>query len=176
MMFRKPQLLNRARSEEHTSELQSRLHLVCRLLLEKKKNRTRGPRSRRAPIQMSRASTRRVLTSGRAAPAPARPQRASHRDGLARPESAAARMAPHAGGTGLGGPREPAPEGSVDPAAAGALHGSRAAAQLDRHAGVLAGLLPQTAPEPALALLFFFFMQPPPPEFFPFPLQQVLRL
>src|SRR5687768_17794393 len=27
----------RLRSEEHTSELQSRLHLVCRLLLEKKK-------------------------------------------------------------------------------------------------------------------------------------------
>src|SRR2546429_5178724 len=27
----------RSRSEEHTSELQSRLHLVCRLLLEKKK-------------------------------------------------------------------------------------------------------------------------------------------
>src|SRR2546429_5128049 len=29
----------RPRSEEHTSELQSRLHLVCRLLLEKKHNR-----------------------------------------------------------------------------------------------------------------------------------------
>src|SRR2546422_6172495 len=28
---------DRKRSEEHTSELQSRLHLVCRLLLEKKK-------------------------------------------------------------------------------------------------------------------------------------------
>src|SRR2546429_1547853 len=28
-----------SRSEEHTSELQSRLHLVCRLLLEKKKER-----------------------------------------------------------------------------------------------------------------------------------------
>src|SRR2546422_7375022 len=28
------------RSEEHTSELQSRLHLVCRLLLEKKKSET----------------------------------------------------------------------------------------------------------------------------------------
>src|SRR5437870_9688734 len=28
-----------ARSEEHTSELQSRGHLVCRLLLEKKKNK-----------------------------------------------------------------------------------------------------------------------------------------
>src|SRR2546429_4592140 len=28
---------NHERSEEHTSELQSRLHLVCRLLLEKKK-------------------------------------------------------------------------------------------------------------------------------------------
>src|SRR5256884_1221426 len=31
-----------ARSEEHTSELQSRLHLVCRLLLEKKKIRPRS--------------------------------------------------------------------------------------------------------------------------------------
>src|SRR3989449_3988382 len=30
-------LTARRRSEEHTSELQSRLHLVCRLLLEKKK-------------------------------------------------------------------------------------------------------------------------------------------
>src|SRR2546429_5057286 len=30
----------RRRSEEHTSELQSRLHLVCRLLLEKKKHLT----------------------------------------------------------------------------------------------------------------------------------------
>src|SRR5207253_11358569 len=30
-----------ARSEEHTSELQSRGHLVCRLLLEKKKNLNR---------------------------------------------------------------------------------------------------------------------------------------
>src|SRR5687768_17699096 len=30
-----------ARSEEHTSELQSRLHLVCRLLLEKKKPSTK---------------------------------------------------------------------------------------------------------------------------------------
>src|SRR2546422_5913623 len=30
----------RDRSEEHTSELQSRLHLVCRLLLEKKKKIT----------------------------------------------------------------------------------------------------------------------------------------
>src|SRR2546429_5347578 len=31
-------LYSARRSEEHTSELQSRLHLVCRLLLEKKKN------------------------------------------------------------------------------------------------------------------------------------------
>src|SRR2546422_1516537 len=31
------------RSEEHTSELQSRLHLVCRLLLEKKKQRHFDP-------------------------------------------------------------------------------------------------------------------------------------
>src|SRR3989449_11596736 len=33
------------RSEEHTSEFQSRLHLVCRLLLEKKKKRTTQRRS-----------------------------------------------------------------------------------------------------------------------------------
>src|SRR5205809_7137389 len=38
---------SRNRSEEHTSELQSRLHLVCRLLLEKKKN----------PPQLKRSST-----------------------------------------------------------------------------------------------------------------------
>src|SRR2546422_3295149 len=36
------QLERRARSEEHTSELQSRLHLVCRLLLEKKKKKQRS--------------------------------------------------------------------------------------------------------------------------------------
>src|SRR5437660_8227035 len=36
-------ILRRAsdRSEEHTSELQSRGHLVCRLLLEKKKNKNK---------------------------------------------------------------------------------------------------------------------------------------
>src|SRR5687768_18171762 len=32
-------LIHISRSEEHTSELQSRLHLVCRLLLEKKKKK-----------------------------------------------------------------------------------------------------------------------------------------
>src|SRR2546422_8476871 len=35
--------LGQNRSEEHTSELQSRLHLVCRLLLEKKKNKNCTP-------------------------------------------------------------------------------------------------------------------------------------
>src|SRR5438309_4609416 len=34
----RPERLAAARSEEHTSELQSQFHLVCRLLLEKKKN------------------------------------------------------------------------------------------------------------------------------------------
>src|SRR3712207_6978491 len=40
-MFIRPELADLARferSEEHTSELQSRQYLVCRLLLEKKKN------------------------------------------------------------------------------------------------------------------------------------------
>src|SRR5690554_6962591 len=35
---RQPRMAGQTRSEEHTSELQSRPHLVCRLLLEKKKN------------------------------------------------------------------------------------------------------------------------------------------
>src|SRR5437764_8579832 len=34
-----PRLADRQRSEEHTSELQSPMYLVCRLLLEKKKNK-----------------------------------------------------------------------------------------------------------------------------------------
>src|SRR2546429_1063960 len=38
------------RSEEHTSELQSRLHLVCRLLLEKKNSMRNLCRGRMAPI------------------------------------------------------------------------------------------------------------------------------
>src|SRR2546422_2368922 len=35
------------RSEEHTSELQSRLHLVCRLLLEKKKKKKETGKSKK---------------------------------------------------------------------------------------------------------------------------------
>src|SRR5947208_11335439 len=38
-------LLRRRRSEEHTSELQSPDHLVCRLLLEKKKKKNRDQRT-----------------------------------------------------------------------------------------------------------------------------------
>src|SRR3989449_1245337 len=37
LQFTLDRSIDAARSEEHTSELQSRLHLVCRLLLEKKK-------------------------------------------------------------------------------------------------------------------------------------------
>src|SRR2546428_2100873 len=46
-------LRRRRRSEEHTSELQSRSDLVCRLLLEKKKEnkKTRTPNSEDSPPQ-----------------------------------------------------------------------------------------------------------------------------
>src|SRR2546422_5667718 len=44
------------RSEEHTSELQSRLHLVCRLLLEKKKKISKR-------LQIQSREQRRVLSS-----------------------------------------------------------------------------------------------------------------
>src|SRR2546429_2288360 len=40
LLPRKRLFAKEERSEEHTSELQSRLHLVCRLLLEKKNNST----------------------------------------------------------------------------------------------------------------------------------------
>src|SRR2546422_7640914 len=42
--LREKQKVKRIRSEEHTSELQSRLHLVCRLLLEKKKKKQKRTR------------------------------------------------------------------------------------------------------------------------------------
>src|SRR2546422_6569567 len=44
------------RSEEHTSELQSRLHLVCRLLLEKKKKKHGHP-VLRLQIRLKTATT-----------------------------------------------------------------------------------------------------------------------
>src|SRR5205809_5758866 len=48
---------SQTRSEEHTSELQSRLHLVCRLLLEKKKkkrkNRTKKKKKKKGKTDYS---------------------------------------------------------------------------------------------------------------------------
>src|SRR5438067_10572684 len=41
------------RSEEHTSELQSRFDLVCRLLLEKKKKKTKNTKSHRLSIDIT---------------------------------------------------------------------------------------------------------------------------
>src|SRR2546425_7824442 len=47
----------RARSEEHTSELQSLAYLVCRLLLEKKKNKS-SPRPRGPYCSINATTTR----------------------------------------------------------------------------------------------------------------------
>src|SRR2546427_8532654 len=53
-----------ARSEEHTSELQSQSNLVCRLLLEKKKKTYRYPSSSRSSAARSATAsvTRRALS------------------------------------------------------------------------------------------------------------------
>src|SRR5258706_6367755 len=51
------------RSEEHTSELQSLTNLVCRLLLEKKKNRVSGLSIDMSSYTMSRALSRRRIVS-----------------------------------------------------------------------------------------------------------------
>src|SRR5256885_13161555 len=48
--------LNKIRSEEHTSELQSPCNLVCRLLLEKKRRRTCAPPSRSLRAQSTTIS------------------------------------------------------------------------------------------------------------------------
>src|SRR6266436_4440749 len=48
-----------SRSEEHTSELHSRLHLVCRLLLEKKKGESLGIETRDAAFDPLTASEER---------------------------------------------------------------------------------------------------------------------
>src|SRR5690625_6924465 len=58
----------RVRSEEHTSELQSRGHLVCRLLLEKKKNNimkklNRLHYSRKKRIVLAIAKTMRSIST-----------------------------------------------------------------------------------------------------------------
>src|SRR2546422_6542135 len=44
------------RSEEHTSELQSRLHLVCRLLLEKKKKKRGAPQHSQIRLPMHKVT------------------------------------------------------------------------------------------------------------------------
>src|SRR2546422_6951822 len=53
--IRRPRSHRSTRSEEHTSELQSRLHLVCRLLLEKKK-KDKGARAHEAHEHIPRVT------------------------------------------------------------------------------------------------------------------------
>src|SRR5256884_6356225 len=75
------------RSEEHTSELQSRLHLVCRLLLEKKENTDATPTRLQlyniAPrVARQRSASvprlRHPLRARRSSPDPHMPSTASH--------------------------------------------------------------------------------------------------
>src|SRR5689334_23845091 len=60
-------LETKARSEEHTSELQSQFHLVCRLLLEKKTSEPSTCRTSAAPLDrvvlLKRSSTPTAATS-----------------------------------------------------------------------------------------------------------------
>src|SRR2546429_6477007 len=53
------------RSEEHTSELQSRLHLVCRLLLEKKKKKKHTAITHNRMYVMTKAYYDTITTSTR---------------------------------------------------------------------------------------------------------------
>src|SRR2546429_4422585 len=58
------------RSEEHTSELQSRLHLVCRLLLEKKKQQTAVSPSRPTTPSPCQKRAHSITKRRRLTPAP----------------------------------------------------------------------------------------------------------
>src|SRR5690349_24005254 len=53
---------SRSRSEEHTSELQSRRDLVCRLLLEKKKNKLVKPKQKMKNLMIVKYSTTLLVT------------------------------------------------------------------------------------------------------------------
>src|SRR4051795_4422147 len=63
------------RSEEHTSELQSHSHLVCRLLLEKKNHRQLPAARPQSPLRggTGRRSPRAARPRGRCAPPPGSP-------------------------------------------------------------------------------------------------------
>src|SRR5438876_4375246 len=67
---RPPRATRRARSEEHTSELQSPVHLVCRPLLEKKQPRQLS----RSPTPAARACPH-TIAANAASTAPAPPPR-----------------------------------------------------------------------------------------------------
>src|SRR5947199_5278504 len=56
LVYYRPRLRYALRSEEHTSELQSLRHLVCRLLLEKKKKHRKMTHSNKAGLQTMRTS------------------------------------------------------------------------------------------------------------------------
>src|SRR2546429_1594072 len=62
-MLGKQNIVRYLRSEEHTSELQSRLHLVCRLLLEKKKDVMLRPSRYRPAIRYAASLPRFPVTS-----------------------------------------------------------------------------------------------------------------
>src|SRR3989304_5818307 len=71
--------MSRRRSEEHTSELQSRLHLVCRLLLEKNKRSPGSPRPSETRAARGAAPGRRAVVGRppplrRTPPHPRQPQ------------------------------------------------------------------------------------------------------
>src|SRR2546422_1073715 len=55
-------------SEEHTSELQSRLHLVCRLLLEKKKKRDPQTKSKTQQTQTANSTNDRLIEKCKSSP------------------------------------------------------------------------------------------------------------
>src|SRR2546429_3147857 len=59
--YRVAQVTLGTRSEEHTSELQSRLHLVCRLLLEKKKKLTTSRHRCTTCSSSANAASRRAI-------------------------------------------------------------------------------------------------------------------
>src|SRR2546429_2556470 len=76
--FARPETI---RSEEHTSELQSRLHLVCRLLLEKKKRKHELSQEQAVVARAPRCAQYHLRAGGRArSPGdPARTWRRSHK-------------------------------------------------------------------------------------------------
>src|SRR5262249_927756 len=157
-------------SEEHTSELQSLTNLVCRLLLEKKKNIKHERDSIRIEFpSVSFKDPRTRSVAGQNGVRVPRPYA-----GLSTCRAAAQRTHPHAplSAYGAAAARAHCPSPSLDAAALAHARSRPHAARCDPRRRPLLRISHRPCPRrPSRPIVSFFFLNaPPPPDFSLFPL------